>query len=113
VPRVAACAAALAALLGCSERRDTASLSEAARRGRAVYQGVCVACHHPDPGQEGALGPAVARSSRELLEARVVRGTYPPGYTPKRPSQAMPAFPHLAERVDDLATFLAECCRGR
>jgi mono/diheme cytochrome c family protein len=104
---------ALVALLGCSERGDAPPLSEPAQRGKIVYTGVCIACHNPDPGLDGALGPAVAGASRELLLARVLHGTYPPGYTPKRPSQAMPAMPHLAEKIDDLAAFLAECCRAR
>jgi mono/diheme cytochrome c family protein len=104
---------ALALAFGCSERGDGPSLSEAAQRGRAVYTGVCIACHNPDPSLDGALGPAVAGASRELLEARVVRAEYPPGYTPKRASQAMPAMPHLAGKIDDLAAFLAECCPAR
>ena len=45
-------------------------------------------------------------SSRELIEARVVRGAYPPGYTPKRPSAIMQPMPSLAGSVDDLAAYL-------
>jgi mono/diheme cytochrome c family protein len=104
---------AVVALLGCSERRDATPLSEQAQRGKAIYTGVCIACHNPDPSLDGALGPAVAGASRELLEARVVHRTYPPGYTPKRPSQAMPAMPHLAGRIDELAAYLGECCAVR
>ena len=55
-----------------------------------------------------ALGPAVAGSSRELLDARVVRGGYPLGYTPKRSSKTMPRFEHLADQMDALAAYLAE-----
>jgi mono/diheme cytochrome c family protein len=106
-------AAAAAVAAGCSERRDAPQLSEAAQRGRAVYTGVCIACHGADPSLDGALGPAISGSSRELVEARVVRGTYPPGYTPKRPSSAMPAFPHLADDVDALTAWLDECCPAR
>jgi mono/diheme cytochrome c family protein len=101
--------APLAALLlaaACSG--ETRPLSAAAERGREVYLSVCIACHAADPTRDGSAGPAVAGSSRELIEARVVRGTYPPAYTPKRPSAVMPAFPNLAPHVDDLAAFLAE-----
>ena len=52
------------------------------------------------------LGRAVKGSSRELVEARVVRGTYPPGYTPKRPSVIMQPMPNLAGSVDDLTAYL-------
>ena len=96
--------------VGCSPSGP--DLSEAAQRGKTTYYTVCIACHNAKPSLE-ALGPAIAGSSRELLEARVVHGTYPPGYEPKRKSQAMPAFPHLAGNIDDLAAFLAECCPAK
>jgi mono/diheme cytochrome c family protein len=76
-------------------------------KGRTVYLTNCTACHNSDPSVDGTLGPAVAGASRELVEARVVRGTYPPGYTPKRPTQQMVPLPHLAPAVPDLAAFLA------
>ena len=52
------------------------------------------------------LGPAIKGSSRELLEAKILRGTYPPGYTPKRPSAVMQPMPHLASAIPDLAAYL-------
>jgi mono/diheme cytochrome c family protein len=94
-------------LWGCSPGGP--ELSEAAERGKTTYFTVCIACHNAKPTLD-ALGPPIAGASRELLEARVVYGTYPPGYAPKRKSQAMPAFPHLAANIDDLAAYLAECC---
>ena len=100
-------AAACAALAwGCSG--EEASLSPLAQEGRRVYGNVCIACHNGDPTRDGALGPAIAGSSRELLEARVVRGEYPPGYTPKRPGAVMPRFENLADELDALAAYLAE-----
>jgi mono/diheme cytochrome c family protein len=95
------------AAVGCSAGGP--ELSEAAERGKATYFSVCIACHNAKPTLD-ALGPPIAGASREVLEARVVHGTYPPGYEPKRKSQAMPAFPHLAPNIDDLAAYLAECC---
>ena len=75
--------------------------------GRRTYVANCTACHNPDPVKEGTLGPALAGSSLALVEARVLRAEYPPGYTPKRPSQLMPAQPYLKTDVPNLAAYLA------
>jgi len=106
---VFACAAggALALFLstGCGEgEKDSTS---AAERGRRVYLVNCTACHNTDPALPGSIGPAVAGSKRELIEARVLRAEYPPGYTPKRPTRAMAALPQLAGSIDDLTAYLA------
>ncbi len=101
----------LVLLLGAACSGDETPLSEAAQRGRATYNEVCIACHNPNPALAGSVGPAVAGSSLELLEARVLRREYPPGYEPKSNSNAMPAFPQLADRIDDLHAFLAESAR--
>lgn len=85
--------------------------SEAAVRGRAVYMNVCIACHNGDPNLDGALGPAIAGSSRELLEAKVLRAEYPEGYQPKRPGMVMPKFEFLEDKIPDLTAFLAEAKR--
>jgi mono/diheme cytochrome c family protein len=78
------------------------------QKGRQIWLGNCVACHATDPSKDGPLGPAVAGASRELVEARVVRGEYPPGYAPKRPSKVMPARPDLGPSVPDLAAYLGQ-----
>ncbi len=75
-------------------------------RGRKVYAANCTACHHPDPGLEGVLGPAIAGSSRELLEARILRAGYPDDYTPKRATLQMAALPYLAPEIDALVAYL-------
>jgi mono/diheme cytochrome c family protein len=79
-----------------------------ASRGKTIYMSNCIACHNADPSQDGALGPAVSGSSVELLEARVVHGTYPDGYTPKRDSRAMVALPYLEPEIGALAAYLAQ-----
>jgi hypothetical protein len=39
----------------------------------------------------------------------VVHGTYPDGYSPKRPeSNAMPLFPYLESKIPALTAYLAE-----
>jgi mono/diheme cytochrome c family protein len=75
-------------------------------QGRRVYVANCIACHHNDPAREGSIGPAVAGSSRELLEARILRAEYPPAYTPKRPTALMQAMPYLKGDIDALAAYL-------
>jgi mono/diheme cytochrome c family protein len=78
----------------------------ATERGRRVYVANCITCHNPDPTHAGSAGPEVAGASRELLAARVLHGTYPPGYAPKRPTHNMVALPQLANKIDDLAAYL-------
>ncbi|MBI4082961.1 MAG: cytochrome c oxidase subunit II [Candidatus Lambdaproteobacteria bacterium] len=83
-----------------------------AGKGKQVYMGICFACHGPDPGKDGPIGPAITGSSRALIEARVMHGnlnfakSYPPGYKPKRNTQLMTPFPNLQEQIDDLAAYL-------
>jgi mono/diheme cytochrome c family protein len=90
-------------LAGCGE---PAGPSATAERGRQIYLAQCSACHHPDPSQAGPLGPPVKGASRALLEAKLLRGTYPPGYTPRRPTTVMPPQPALASEIPALADFL-------
>ena len=52
------------------------------------------------------MGPEVKGSSRELLEAKVLRVTYPPGYKPKRPTSVMPPQPQIAGDIPALAAYL-------
>ena len=96
-------AAAVAASLTACERPK---LDPVAEKGRLVYTAQCTACHAFDPSQPGPVGPEIKGSSRELLEAKVLRGTYPPGYRPKRPTAVMPPQPPLAGDIDPLAAYL-------
>jgi hypothetical protein len=52
------------------------------------------------------VGPAVKGSAQTLLEAKLLRGGYPPGYNPKRNTAIMPPQPQLAAHISDLAAFL-------
>jgi len=90
------------ALAGCEQ----AQLSPSAERGRQIYLSQCVSCHGPDPAQAGPIGPQIKGSSKELLEAKVVSGTYPAGYTPKRPTTVMLPLPALASDIPALADYL-------
>ena len=94
---------ALVALAGCSEEPK---LSAQGERGRQIYQAQCIACHNTDPAQPGPVGPPVKGSPRELLEAKVLKGSYPPGYAPKRPTKVMVPIPAVAPEIDALTEYL-------
>ena len=97
---------ALAAALGLAACGDSKPADPLAERGRQVYMSQCTQCHATDPAQAGALGPAVKGASKALLEAKILHGDYPPGYTPKRPTKVMPPVPALAPDIDSLAAYL-------
>lgn len=75
-------------------------------KGRAVYQTNCTACHNTDPHKPGSLGPEVFGSSKELLEARILRADYPPDYKAKRMTHVMNALPHLKGDLEAIHAFL-------
>jgi mono/diheme cytochrome c family protein len=102
---------ASAALLGisvaliiaaCSKPRELSVVD----RGEVVYRTNCISCHDRDPNISGPPGPAIAGSSRALIEARVLHGTYPTGYVPQRKSHTMRALPWLDGHIDDLSAYL-------
>ena len=78
----------------------------AVARGRQAWMGTCIACHNMNPAVDGAVGPAVKGATKALVEAKVLRGEYPAGYTPKRTTKAMPPQPALAGSIDDIVAFL-------
>jgi len=97
-------------IASCSKDSDDSSKSGKnadVARGRAVYLANCVACHSNDPSRDGPIGPAIKGSSKELLEARVLSTSYPPGYRPKRPTKVMPQFPFLKDEIPYLFAYLS------
>ena len=99
--------AGLAALLQLACPGDPGDAQAAlAKRGKVVYETNCTACHSPDPRADGPVGPANACSSAELLAAKLIRNQYPPGYAPKRDTQAMAPLPHLEKELPALAAYL-------
>ena len=83
----------------CSKEAEQSGQSPDWKRGRAVYVANCVACHNNDPSKDGPIGPAIKGSPPELIESRVLRTQYPPGYKPKRNTQVMPTFPFLKTEI--------------
>ena len=98
----------LTALFACSAQEEGSPEVALAKRGAQVYQGNCTACHALEPSQPGPVGPPVAGAPLELLEAKVLRNEYPPGYTPKQDTKAMIPLVHLEPELPALAAFLAE-----
>lgn len=101
--RCAAFGAMALTAIACSEGGGS---GDAVARGEQVYRNVCVTCHGADPSLDGVLGPSVAGASRELLEAKVLHGTYPEGYAPRRGSGQMPKLTYLEDAIPDLAAYL-------
>jgi mono/diheme cytochrome c family protein len=83
------------------------------QRGEVLYRTNCASCHGHDPNRPGALGPAIAGSSRALIEARVLHRAYPAGYQPKRNTHLMQPMPWMAAHIDDLAAYLGAAAADR
>lgn len=85
-----------------------------ADKGKQVYMTVCLACHGPDPSKDGPIGPAIAGSSKELVEARVMNGnanfdkSYPAGYKPKRNTRMMTPLPQATGDIEHIAAYLQQ-----
>jgi mono/diheme cytochrome c family protein len=92
---------------GCSKDSEQAGQNADWQRGRAIYVANCVACHNNDPSKDGPIGPAIKGSPPELVESRVLRTDYPPGYKPKRTTQVMPIFPYLKSEIPYLVAYLS------
>jgi mono/diheme cytochrome c family protein len=78
------------------------------KRGGQVYMQHCAPCHGPDPAQDGPVGPRIKGAARALIEARLLRGGYPPGYRPKRATRLMPPLPQLEAELSHIAAFLGQ-----
>ena len=65
------------------------------RRGRAIYQSQCIACHNANPDLAGSVGPALRGVSEELLVERLTNG-----------KGAMPARKNLVRMAPALREYL-------
>lgn len=61
-----------------------------------------------DPSQDGPIGPAISGSSKKLLEERILKGDYPPGYQPKKATKIMKPMPHLSKDIEALEAYLSQ-----
>lgn len=99
-------AASLLSLVSCQKSEPSKPLTSLESRGKAVFISNCIACHNPNPRLDGSIGPAIAGSSLDLINHRVLTRDYPPGYKPKRSSEVMPDFPQLKPDVPALHAYL-------
>ncbi|EMJ98166.1 c-type cytochrome [Leptospira alstonii] len=90
----------------CKEEENLSPEQKSISQGKGLYITNCSACHNQNPALDGAVGPAVKGSNFELLKARVVEGTYPSGYTPKRTSRIMTRLPLSDDQIRSLEAFL-------
>jgi len=88
------------------QKDNSPELSALEAHGKALYTANCTACHNPDPRYAGSIGPDIAGSSLELLTARVIHQSYPPGYTPKRKTGQMPMLPFLEKDLPAIHAYL-------
>ena len=93
-------------LSSCTKSAPEKALSPLEAHGKSTYMANCIACHNVDPRLAGSVGPDIAGSSLELITARVLHQSYPPGYKPKRNSALMPALPFLEGDLPALHAYL-------
>ena len=74
--------------------------------GKRIYTSTCIKCHNKDPHIKGSIGPDLFTTPREVFHTKVITGTYPKGYTPKRKTRVMPKFKQLTNDVDKIYDYI-------
>lgn len=74
--------------------------------GKAIYTQQCVKCHNANPNNVGSLGPDLVSTPKDALQSKVLHGTYPEGYKPKRRSKLMPKFPQYVNDIESLHQYI-------
>ncbi|WP_061221847.1 c-type cytochrome [Leptospira weilii] len=90
----------------CKEEENLSPEQKSISQGKGLYLTNCSACHNQNPAMDGTIGPAIQGSNFELLKARIVEGTYPPSYTPKRTSRIMTRLPLTDDQIRNIEAFL-------
>jgi len=101
----------LLTVIACSEEAPVDPETALLQRGEKIYLANCIACHARNPNEAGPVGPPIAGSPLELVQAKVLRNEYPPGYTPKRDTKAMIPLVHLEPELPAVAAFLAKAAQ--
>jgi len=79
-------------------------------KGQRIFLSQCISCHNRDPNKKGAIGPEVIDAPLEVLQAKILTGRYPEklpaGFTPKRTTKAMRAFPGLKHDIAAIYAYV-------
>jgi mono/diheme cytochrome c family protein len=94
-------------LLSCNTPHNSISV------GRTLYLQNCVKCHNANPNHAGSIGPDLVSTPRDVLKSKVVNGTYPENYEPKRKSKIMPKFPKLVNSIESLHLYIQSFKDGK
>lgn len=77
-----------------------------ADEGQIIYKTVCSKCHNVNPTKQGSIGPELFTTPKEVFKTKVITGTYPTSYTPKRKTRIMPKFKNLTNKIDSIYKYI-------
>ena len=86
--------------------KNSVVLTADIEKGRTVYFANCVSCHNSNPKKPGSIGPEINGVPIDVLTKKIISGTYPDNYKPKRTSKIMPLMPHLNNEISNLHAFI-------
>ena len=76
------------------------------QEGKRIYIMTCTKCHNTNPNKAGIIGPDLYSTPLEVFESKVIKGTYPNGYKPKRKTRVMPKFKNLTNKIDAIYNYI-------
>lgn len=71
-----------------------------------LYERNCTKCHNMDPSKAGPIGPELVTTPQSVFRTKIVHGTYPKDYVPKRKTKIMPKFKLFDWQVDSLYWYV-------
>lgn len=77
-----------------------------ANNGKTLYTTHCIRCHNSNPWLSGSVGPELITTPYAVFPTKVLQGSYPRGYAPKRRSKIMPTFPRLTKDIDKIYDYI-------
>lgn len=77
-----------------------------ADEGEVIYKTVCSKCHNINPTKPGSIGPELFTTPKEVFKTKVITGTYPASYKPKRKTRIMPRFKNLTNKIDSIYNYI-------
>ena len=89
-----------------NNQKNSVALTNDIEKGRTVYFANCVSCHNRNPKKPGSIGPELYGVPIYVLTQKIISGTYPENYRPKKHSKIMPLMPHLNNKITNLHAFI-------